>query len=93
MIRIKGRGVVYGEVWYDEELPSDPGVDIIQYRQRPSLIADARHTPFLSLVSDLAGGEDAIPEKFRKDCRYKIRRGIQGWAAHGFHRRTGKQTE
>lgn len=74
MIRIKGRGAVYGEIWYDDEPSRDSGVDIIQYRQRAIPIADARLTPFLSLVTDLAGGEDAIPEKFRKDCRYKIRR-------------------
>jgi len=74
MIRIKGRGAVYGELWYDEEPPSDPGVDIIQYHQRASPIPDARHTPFLSLVTSLAGGEDAIMETFGKDCRYKIRR-------------------
>jgi Acetyltransferase (GNAT) domain len=74
MIRIKGRGATYGEIWYDEKPPSDPGVDIIQYRQKPIPIANARHTPFLSLVTDLARGEDEITEKFGKDCRYKIRR-------------------
>src|SRR5258708_7485951 len=74
MIRIRGRSAVYGEVWYDEELPRDPGVDIVLYRQRETPIADARTTPFLTMVSDLAGGADAIAEKFGKDCRYKIRR-------------------
>jgi hypothetical protein len=74
MIHIKGRRAIYGEVWYEEEPPRDSGVDIIQYRQRATPIANARHTPFLSLVTDLAGGEEAITEKFAKDCRYKIRR-------------------
>ena len=74
MIRIKGRGAVYGELWYDEKPPSDPGVDIILYRQIAVPVADARQTPFLSLVTDLAVEEDAIMEKFGKDCRYKIRR-------------------
>jgi hypothetical protein len=74
MIRINGRGAVYGEVWYDEEPPRDSRVDIVLYRQRDAPIADARYTPFLSLVTDLSGGEDAIIEKFGKTCRYKIRR-------------------
>jgi Acetyltransferase (GNAT) domain len=74
MIHIRGRGAAYGEIWYDEEPPRDPGVDIIQYRQRATPIVDARYTPFLSLVTDLAGREGAITEKFGKDCRYKIRR-------------------
>src|SRR5882724_6404597 len=74
MIRIKGRSAVYGEIWYDEELPRDPGVDIVLYRQRETPIADARTTPFLTMVTDLSVTEDAITDKFGKDCRYKIRR-------------------
>ncbi len=74
MIRIKGHGAVYGEVWYEEEPPHDPGVDIVLYRQRAAPIADARHAPFLSLVSDLSVEEHLIPEKFSKECRYEIRR-------------------
>ena len=74
MIRTNGRGVVYGEVWYEEEPPRDAGVDIVQYRQRTVPVAAARATPFLSLVSDLAVTEDALIDAFGKDCRYKIRR-------------------
>jgi Acetyltransferase (GNAT) domain len=74
MIRIKGRAAVYGEVWYDEEPIQDSGVDIIQHRQKAIPIVRARHTPFLSLVTDLAVEEGAISDKFGKDCRYKIRR-------------------
>jgi len=74
MIRIRGRTAVYGEVWYDEELPRDPGVDIVVYRQRETPIADARTTPFLTMVTDLSAEADAIAERFGKDCRYKIRR-------------------
>lgn len=74
MIRIQGRGAVYGEVWYDEEPPRDCAVDILLYRQRQAPIADARTSPFLTMVTDLSVGEDAIMEKFGKDCRYKIRR-------------------
>jgi len=74
MIRINGRGAVYGEVWCDEEPPRDSGVDIVLYCQRETPIADARTAPFLSLVTDLSVKEDAITDKFGKDCRYKIRR-------------------
>jgi|SRR5579864_1807553 len=74
MIHLKGRGVVYGEIWYDEEVPRDPGVDIVLYRQREAPVTEGRTTPFLSMVTDLSGTEDAITERFGKDCRYKIRR-------------------
>jgi len=74
MIRLRGRGAVYGELWYDEELPSDPGVDIVRYRQREAPVAGARTTPFLTMVSDLSAEPGAITERFGKDCRYKIRR-------------------
>ena len=74
MIRIKGRTAVYGEVWYDEEAPRDPRVDIVVYRQRETPIAEARNTPSLTMVTDLSAEADAITERFGKDCRYKIRR-------------------
>src|SRR5712691_2621025 len=74
MIRINGRGAVYGEVWYDEELPGNSGVDIVLHRQRAAPIANARVAPFLSLVTDLSVDEDAITGKFGKEARYKIRR-------------------
>lgn len=74
MIRIEGRGAVYGEVWYDEEPPGDSGVDIVLYRHREAPIADARSTPFLSLVTDLSVSQDAVMDRFGKDCRYEIRR-------------------
>src|SRR5438445_8584949 len=74
MIRINGRGAVYGEVWYDEEPPCDSAVDIVLCRQRAAPIADARYPPFLSLVTDLSVDEDAITNKFGKEARDKIRR-------------------
>ena len=74
MIRIKGRAAIYGEVWYDEEPSRDCAVDIVVYHQQPAPIAKARHTPFLSLITDLSIGEDAIADKFSRECRYKIRR-------------------
>src|SRR5205814_6233977 len=74
MIRIKGHTAVYREVWYEEELPRDSGGDIVLYRQSEPPSADARTTTFLTMVTDLSAEEDAITEKFGKDCRYKIRR-------------------
>jgi hypothetical protein len=74
MIRIAGRGAVYGEVWYDEEPPRNGGVDIVQYRQREAPVSGARVVPFLSLVTDLSPSKEEIASRFGKDCRYKIRR-------------------
>lgn len=74
MIRIKGRAAIYGDVWYDEEPPREAGVDIIRYRCRGAPIANTRHTPFLSLITDLDVEEDAIAAQFNKDCKYKVRR-------------------
>jgi hypothetical protein len=74
MIRIKGRGAVYGEFWHDEEPIGDPGVDIAMYRHRSAPIAGARTVPVLSLVHDLSVEADAILSRFDKDCRYLVRR-------------------
>jgi hypothetical protein len=74
MIRFKGSAAIYGEVWYDEEPPNNSGVDIIRYRCRHAAIANARFSPFLSLVTDLSPEANAIAEQFGKDCRYKVRR-------------------
>lgn len=74
MIRIKGSGAIYGDVWFDEEPPRDPGVDIVRYRCRHAPIADTRCAPFLSMVTDLCVAADAIAGQFGKDCRYKVRR-------------------
>lgn len=74
MIRYKGRAVQYGELWYDEEAPVDPDVDILIYRQRESPLPGAHASPFLSLVVDLSLEPAKIIGQFGKDCRYKIRR-------------------
>lgn len=74
MIRIKGSGAIYGEVWFEEEPPQDAGVDIVRYYRRHAPVANARCTPFLSLVTDLSVAADAIAGGFGKDCRYKVRR-------------------
>ena len=74
MICYKGRGAVYGELWYEEEAPAEAGVDIVVYRQRAAAIPGVRAAPFLSLVIDLSATESTIMDQFGKDCRYKIRR-------------------
>ncbi|MDA8108917.1 MAG: peptidoglycan bridge formation glycyltransferase FemA/FemB family protein [Betaproteobacteria bacterium] len=74
MIRLEGRGAVYGEVWFEEELPREGGVDIVLYRQRRAPVPRSRVTPFLTMITDLAVAEDALIEQFGKDCRYKVRR-------------------
>lgn len=74
MIRIKGKAVVYGELWFDEEAPADPGVDILLCRQRRAPAPGVRYDPFLTMVSDLTVAEDALTEPFINTCRYHIRR-------------------
>jgi hypothetical protein len=75
MICYKGRGAVYGELWYDEdEQPAGAAVDIVLYRQRRTPVPGARSTPLLSLVIDLTSPASALVEQFGKNCRYKIRR-------------------
>jgi hypothetical protein len=74
IIPINVRGVVYGELWYDEEPPGDSGVDIVLYRQREAPIGTPKRPHSSHFVTDLADGEDAIVAGFGKDCRYKIRR-------------------
>jgi hypothetical protein len=74
MIRIEGRGAVYGEVWFDEDPPATRDVDILLHFQRQAPLGRGRCTPFLSLVTDLCPAPAAIMEGFGKDCRYKIRR-------------------
>lgn len=74
MIRYRGRAVQYGELWYDEEAPAAPDVDIMIYRQRESPLPGVSASPFLSLVVDLSLEPGEIRSHFGKDCRYKIRR-------------------
>lgn len=74
MIRIRGRGVLYGEVWLDEAPPGEAAVDIVIHRQRSAPIGGSRCVPFLSLRTNLALAGGAILEQFRDTCRYQIRR-------------------
>ena len=74
MIRIKGRGAVYGEVWYQEEAPRGRcDVDIVVYRHRETAIASARPIPLLSLVTDLGPDEEVLLRQFAQTCRQNIR--------------------
>ena len=73
MIRLQRRGAVYGELWFEEEPPAQPRVDVVLFRQRPSPVHEARTTPFLSLVSDLGDARE-LDAAFDGGCRYEIRR-------------------
>ena len=74
MIRIHGRAVVYGELWFDEAPPSDAGVDILVYRYRSEPIVNTRSSPLHSLRTDLAPPDEAIVARFEESCRRQIRR-------------------
>lgn len=74
MIRLQGRAVVYGELWFDEEPPNPAGVDVLVYRCRRTPIPNARTEIFSSLHSDLTAAPDAITAAFHEGCRYQIRR-------------------
>ena len=74
MIVLRGRAATYGELWFDEPPPVDGDVDIFQYRFRGAPVSNAHATPLLTMITDLAPGEDEILARFGKDCRYKIRR-------------------
>ena len=74
MIRIQGRAVVYGELWFEEEPPANAGVDVLIYRFRRFPIPHARTTKLQSLCTDLTGPVEAIAAGFHSGCRYQIRR-------------------
>jgi hypothetical protein len=74
MITIHGRLAKYGEIWFDDDPPPDPRVDILRYRLRRSPLARGTWTPFRSLVSDLSEDADTIMSRFGGTNRYKIKR-------------------
>jgi hypothetical protein len=74
VIRIQGRAVVYGEVWFDEEPPVDAGVDILLHRHCPTPIPRVRTVPLQSLRTDLARSVNEIVAAFDATCRNEIRR-------------------
>lgn len=74
MIRLQRRAVTYGELWLDEPLPPDAGVDILVYRYRSAPLAAARSSPLRSLRTDLTPPAEAILAGFDESCRRQIRR-------------------
>jgi hypothetical protein len=74
VIRIQGRAVVYGELWFDEAPLSDTGVDILVHRYRPAPIPHAHSLPLHSLRTDLAVPAEAIAAEFDESCRRQVRR-------------------
>jgi hypothetical protein len=74
MIRLKGHCVTYGEVWFDEETPPSPGVDVLVYQRRDRPIADARTVLLHSMQHDLSCTLDEIQRRLHDTCRYQIRR-------------------
>jgi len=74
VIRIQGRAVVYGELWFDEAPPPDAGADILVHRYRRAPIPHARSLPLHSLRTDLAPPAEAIAAGFEESCRRQIRR-------------------
>lgn len=85
MIRVQGRAVVYGEVWFDEAPPQGAGaagVDVLVYRYRAALVPNARpcpragapDRPLHSLLTDLEPAPETIVARFDETCRRHIRR-------------------
>jgi hypothetical protein len=74
VIRIEGRAVTYGELWFDEEPGDLDGVDVLIYRHRPAALAQNVCRLSLTLVSDLGVGELEIFESFGSTTRYEVRR-------------------
>jgi hypothetical protein len=73
MIRIRGKGVTYGELWFDETLQA-PQPDILICRQRSQPWPGAQCENFVTLLIDLTQDEAALSVALDKDHRYEIRR-------------------
>jgi len=73
MIRIRGKIVEYGEVWFDEE-PETPTPDILILRQRPHPVPGSRCTEFHTLVFDLRESEETLLSAVKKEPQRQIRR-------------------
>jgi hypothetical protein len=73
MIRIPGKGIRYGEIWFDEA-PEAPLPDILICRQRSQPWPSGQCEDFHTLLVDLTQDEDTLFNSFGKDNRYKIRR-------------------
>lgn len=77
MIRLHGRGMVYGELWYDEEPGDGDGVDVLLYRRRRAPFDGRDCRPFHSLVTPLDVAEADIAARFDETCSYQVRRAEQ----------------
>jgi len=81
MIRVRGRGMLYGELWYDEEPPTGEmrrnAVDVLLYRRRQAPLEGCDCRPFHSLVTRLDVEEAAIAASFDETCGYQVRRASQ----------------
>ena len=74
MITIKGRFATYGEVWFDEEPPAVPAVDVLTFRGRRAPLGRKGSSPFSSLVHDLTVEPEALFASFDGTARYEVRR-------------------
>lgn len=74
MITIKGRFATYGEVWFDEEPPAAPEVDVLTFRGRDAPLDPEASSLFLSLVHDLTLDGQELFATFDGTARYEVRR-------------------
>jgi hypothetical protein len=74
MIRFERRGIMFGEIWFDEPV-TQPGLDVIVSRHCGNRPVNGRHTVKLSLLTDLTQSEDHLWSSIHTDCRRKLRRG------------------
>ena len=77
MIRWRGRGgLLYGELWFDEEALDDE-VDVLLYRRRRAPLAGHDNQSYQSLVTALDVAEDEIAARLDETCGYQVRRAEQ----------------
>jgi hypothetical protein len=74
VIRIEGRVVTYGELWFGEELDHSSAVDVLICRQRPAPMHNKACQPTSTLVSDLTADETEMLRRFGSTTRYEINR-------------------
>ena len=74
MITIKGRFATYGEIWFDEEPPAAPGVDVLTFRGRPAPAGLDEWSPVASLKHDLTLDETVLFSQLDSTARYEVRR-------------------
>lgn len=74
MIIIRGRVATYGALWFDEEIPVRPDVDILLLSNRYEAVPSRRCVPFLTLVNDLTLPEERLFSGFSRTTQYEIRR-------------------